>query len=114
MKGQYREDLDTALCSLDRLAWVEILLEEREQGEEEDPEHPHRVPVPRSTVYENLAVFHLAGRIEGVERGNQEAQAHEEMDRVGVGDQVEKMAALTGGEEYVLQRELMPGHRLAG
>ncbi len=40
--------------------WAEVLLEEGEDGEEEEPEQAHGVPVPGGTVDEDLAVFELA------------------------------------------------------
>jgi hypothetical protein len=39
------------------------LLEEGEEGEEEDPEEAHAVPVPGGGVDQDLAIFHLAGDV---------------------------------------------------
>ena len=51
------------------------LLEEGEEGEEEEPEDAHAVPVPGGGVYEDLAVFQQAGGVQAVERGEEQAEA---------------------------------------
>ena len=92
---------------------MKFLLEECEEGEEEEPEQAHGVPVPGGAIDQDLAVFELARDVEAGEGGDEGGDAEEEMDRVDAGDQVEEVAALVGFEEDVLDCELTPGDPLA-
>lgn len=88
-------------------------LEEDQQGEEEEPEEAHRVPVPRGAVDHDLPGFERARGVEADQRGDEAEDAEDEVDSVDSGDEVEEMAAGVGEEEDVLQGELGPGDPLA-
>ena len=90
------------------------LLEEGEEGEEEEPEDAHAMPVPGGAVDEDLTVFHELGGVEAVERGEQGTDAEEEVDGVGVGDEEEEVGGGIGLEEDMLEGELLPGNGLSG
>ena len=77
-------------------------MEEGQEGEEEEPEDAHGVPVPGDAVDQDLAGFELAGDVEADEGGDEGGDAEEEMDGVDAGDEVEEVAALVGAEEDVL------------
>jgi hypothetical protein len=72
------------------------------------------VPVPGGSVYEDLAVFELAGDVKSGEGCDEGGDSEEEMDCVDSGDEVEEMAALIGLEEDVLSSEFAPGDPLTG
>jgi hypothetical protein len=55
----------------------------------------------------------LAGGIQAVESSDEEAQPEEEVYRVGVGDEIEEVAALAGVEKDMLEGELLPGNGLS-
>src|ERR1700748_2203934 len=89
------------------------LLKPGEEGEEEDPEDAHGVPVPGDAVYEDLAGFEAARDVEADKCREQGPQAEEEVYCVDARDEVEEVAALVGAEEDVLCGELMPGAPLS-
>ena len=55
-------------------------LEEDQEGEEEEPEDAHCVPVPGGAVDQDLAGFELAGDVEAGEGGDEGCDAEEEVD----------------------------------
>jgi len=89
-------------------------LEEDEEGEEEDPEETHGVPVPGGAIDEDLPGFKLARLVEADERNGESCDAEEEVDSVGVGDEEEEVAAGIGAEEDVFRGELAPADPLTG
>src|ERR1700761_7734442 len=85
-----------------------------EKGEEEEPEHAHRVPVPDGGVYSDLAGGELAGASEKSECRDERGDAEEKVSGVCNCDEVEKVAACAGVEQHVLCAKLGPGNPLAG
>ena len=71
-------------------------LAEDQQGEEHEPEEAHGVPVPGGEVYEDLAVFKLAGDEEAYEGGDEGGYSGEEVEAVDSGDEEEGVGALAG------------------
>ena len=92
----------------------EVSLEEGQEGEEEEPEDTHGVPVPGDAIDQNLTGFELAGDVETNEGGDERCDAEEQMDGVDAGDQVEEVAALVGAEENPLDSQLPPCGPLTG
>jgi len=61
------------------------------------------VPVPDCGVYEDLAGGELAGALQLNQRDDQGADAEDEVDGVGDGDEVEEVAAAVGMVKDVLR-----------
>ena len=91
-----------------------VLLEECQQDEEADPEKPHRVPVPGDAVDQDLPVFDRSEQVETCEGGKEADDSEREVEGVGPGDDVERVAADVGMEEDALEAKLMPGKHLPG
>ena len=97
-----------------RAARYYVLLEECQQDEEAHPERSHGMPIPGDTVDQDLTVLDCAEEVEAGQRSDEAKNSEDKVEGVRPGDDVERVAADVGVEEYALEAKLVPGKHLAG
>src|ERR1700683_64702 len=90
-----------------------LLLEEDEEDEKEESEQDTGMQGPGGAVAGDLAHFDALETKHGDESEDEGADAEQEVDAVGSGDEIEEVAVGIGGEEEALLGELLPCDPLA-